>query len=102
MFTSKFCQANILINIPSARLVKWVTESNRPTTIVHDRELEQLLTAGRPHINLPSEQTVSRDVNAYFKKSRERIKQLLKVCSSLNRSITNINNPYSLGPPRTS
>jgi hypothetical protein len=65
-----------------ARIVKWVTENNRPANIVNDRELQELLTAGRPHIKLPSRQTVSRDVNACFRKCRERITQLLQVSSS--------------------
>jgi hypothetical protein len=68
----------MLIVLFRARLVKWVTENNRPTNIVNDRELEQLLTAGRPHIKIPSSTTVSRDIEACFKKCRERIGKLLK------------------------
>jgi hypothetical protein len=62
-----------------ARLVKWITENNRPTNIVNDRELSELLTAGRPHISLPSNVTVARDIHACFTKCRERIRVLLKV-----------------------
>jgi hypothetical protein len=68
----------MLIVSSRARLVKWVTENNRPTNIVNDRELEQLLTAGRPHIKIPSTATLSRDVKACFKKCRERVGKLLK------------------------
>ena len=68
----------MVIVSPRARLVKWVTENNRPTNIVSDRELEQLLTAGRPHIKVPSSDTVSRDVKACFMKCREHIGKILK------------------------
>ena len=68
----------MLIVLSRARLVKWVTENNRPMNIVNDRELEELLTAGRPHIKVPSAATVSRDVKACFKKCCERIGKLLK------------------------
>jgi Tfp pilus assembly protein PilW len=68
-----------LSSASSARLVKWVTESNRPASIINDRELEELMTAGRPHIKLPSRYTLSRDIEACFKKCRVRIATLLKV-----------------------
>jgi hypothetical protein len=62
----------------SARIVKWVTENNRPANIIKDRELRELLTAGRPHIELPSPDTISRDIKASFNKCRERIATLLR------------------------
>ena len=61
-----------------ARLVKWITENNRPTNIVNDWELRDLLTAGRPHINIPSHHTVSRDIKACFDKCHERIAKILR------------------------
>lgn len=64
----------------SAHLVKWITENNRPANIINDWELRDLLTAGRPSIELPSNQTISRDINASFEKCRARISKLLKVC----------------------
>jgi hypothetical protein len=67
-----------LININSAHIVKWVTENNRPTNIVNDRELRELLKAGHPNIEIPSPWTVSRDIHASFKKCRDRISMLLK------------------------
>jgi hypothetical protein len=54
----------------SAHLVKWVTENNRPANIINDCELQDLLTAGRPSVELPSNQTISRDINASFEKCR--------------------------------
>jgi hypothetical protein len=64
--------------IHSARIVKWVTESNRPVSIIKDRELQELLHAGRPHLSIPSPRTVSRDINAAFARCRERIKTILQ------------------------
>jgi len=61
----------------SARIVKWVTENNRPANIIKDCELRELLTAGHPHIELPSPDTISRDIKASFNKCRERIATLL-------------------------
>jgi hypothetical protein len=63
----------------SARLVKWVTENNRPLNIINDRELRNLLTAGRPSIHLPSHDTISRDIKAAFEKCRDRVAKLLQV-----------------------
>jgi hypothetical protein len=55
-----------------------VTENNRPTNIVNDRGLRELLKAGRPNIEIPSVWTVSRDIQASFKKCRDRIAKLLQ------------------------
>ena len=63
----------------SARLVKWVTENNRPLNIINDRELHNLLTAGRPSIHLPSHDTILRDIKAAFEKCRDRVAKLLQV-----------------------
>jgi len=62
----------------SAHLVKWITENNRPANIINDRELRALLTAGRPNIELPSNNTIFRDVKASFEKCRDRIAKLLQ------------------------
>ena len=61
-----------------AHLVKWITESNRPTAIINDRELRMLLTAGRPKLELPSAFTVHCDIRAVFEKCRDRIASLLQ------------------------
>ena len=42
----------------SVRLVKWVTENNHPVNIINDRELRNLLTAGRPSTHLPLDDTI--------------------------------------------
>ena len=55
-----------------------MTESNRPTNILNDRELRELLKAGRPNVEIPSPSTVSRDIHTSFKKCRNRISKLLK------------------------
>ena len=62
----------------SAHLVKWITENNRPANIINDRELRDLLTAGRPNIELPSNNTIFRDIKASFEKCRNRIAKLLQ------------------------
>jgi hypothetical protein len=77
--TSSTSPKDILMYFTSARVVKWVTENNRPANIVNDPELRNLLSAGRPHISIPSPSTVSRDINASFVKCRERVSKLLRV-----------------------
>jgi hypothetical protein len=62
----------------SAHIAKWVAESNRPPTIVSDPEFIELLTTGRPHVKVPSPNTVRRDVKAAYTKCRERITRLLR------------------------
>jgi hypothetical protein len=59
-------------------LVKWITENNRPANIINDHELRDLLTAGRPSVDLLSNNTISRDINTSFEKCQERIAKLLK------------------------
>ena len=61
-----------------AHIAKWVAENNRPANIVSDPELIDLLTTGRPHIKVPSPNTVRRDVKAAYVKCRERITKLLQ------------------------
>jgi len=55
----------------SAHLVKWLTENNQPINIINDRELCDLLTAGRPSIQLPTNPVISNDIHASFEKCRE-------------------------------
>ena len=69
--------SDIHLHNNSAHLVKWITENNRPANIINDRELRELLTAGRPSVDLPSNKTISRDINASFEKCRARITKLL-------------------------
>jgi hypothetical protein len=63
----------------SAHLVKWLTENNRPINIINDRELRELLTAGRPSIQLPTNPTILRDIHMSFEKCQVRIAKLLQV-----------------------
>jgi hypothetical protein len=49
-------------------LFKWLTENNRPINIINDRELRELLTAGRPSIQLPTNPTISCDIHMSFEK----------------------------------
>ena len=86
----------------SARLVKWVTENNRPPNIIHDRELRNLLTAGRPTIHLPSRDTISRDIKAAFEKCQDRVAKLLQVSLILPLFIDFVINCILLGTPRPS
>jgi hypothetical protein len=61
-----------------ARIVKWVTENNRPANIVKDRELIDLFCAGRPQVSIPSPITVGRDIASAFAKCQTRIAKLLQ------------------------
>ena len=64
-------------------LVKWITEYNRPSNIINDQELHELLTAGRPKVELPTRIAISQDIKACFNKCRDSITKLLCVCSRL-------------------
>ena len=61
-----------------ARLVKWIVEDARPVRIARDRELVKLLSAGRPHLVVPSAATITRDIKAVFAASQDKIKKLLE------------------------
>ena len=64
----------------SAHIVKWVTENNRPISIVEDRELCEILTVGRPTLDILSPDTISHDIKASFSKCRTRVMSLLQIC----------------------
>jgi hypothetical protein len=68
-----------------AHIVKWVVESNRPAKIIDDRELRELLSAGRPTLAIPSSTTISRDIKICFEKCQEQIGKLLHVCLFFER-----------------
>ncbi|HEX4019504.1 MAG TPA: hypothetical protein VHX63_00025 [Acidobacteriaceae bacterium] len=80
-----FLHAYLLMTF-RACIVKWVTENNRPASIVGDSELGIIMTAGRPNATVPSVSTVIRDINASFAKSREKIGKLLKVSAKSVKS----------------
>ena len=65
--------------LPSARLIRWITEANWPLKIVQDRQLQDLLTAGRPELKVPGRSTVARDLKAVYERSADRVKKLLMV-----------------------
>ncbi len=64
----------------SAHIVKWVTEINRPISIVKDQELCEIFTIGRPTLDIPSPNTISCDIKASFSKCRMHVASLLQVC----------------------
>ncbi|KAJ2911793.1 hypothetical protein MD484_g8620, partial [Candolleomyces efflorescens] len=68
------------LTYPETRVecVRWVAESMRPASIVGDNGFRRLMKTGRPHMKIPSPQTVSRDVHVIFKNVRARIAELLK------------------------
>jgi len=76
---SKLFYRTVLNPQHSAHLVKWITENNRPVNIINDWELRNLLTAGQPSIELPSNQTLSCDINAPFERCQDHISKLLNV-----------------------
>ncbi|KAJ7190630.1 hypothetical protein GGX14DRAFT_382010 [Mycena pura] len=61
-----------------AHFVRWIAEANRPVRIVEDRELKELLGAGRPGLRIPSRRTVARDLNAAYERCSEHVKDLLE------------------------
>jgi hypothetical protein len=64
-----------------AEIVKWVSESMRPLSVVEDDGFRKLMKTGRPEHYIPSRRTVARDVNQVFKKTRKRIAKMLQVRS---------------------
>ncbi|KAJ7902586.1 hypothetical protein B0H14DRAFT_2329133, partial [Mycena olivaceomarginata] len=65
------------LNSGVACIVCWITEANRPLNIVADRQLQDLLIAGRPELTVPSRSTAARDLKAVYERSAHRIKKLL-------------------------
>ena len=64
-----------------AEIVRWVSESKRPFQIVKDRAFQSLMKTGRPAYQIPSPETVSRDVKKVFVRVRKRIAKMLQVVS---------------------
>jgi hypothetical protein len=67
-------------------LVRWVSKSLRPFSIVNDESFHCLMKTGRPGYYIPSPKTVSRDVKEVFAKTRVRIAKLLRVSTWNNHS----------------
>ncbi|KAJ8462092.1 hypothetical protein ONZ51_g11117 [Trametes cubensis] len=59
-------------------IVRWVSESLRPFSIVDDRGFRELMLTGRPGYKLPSAATVSRDVKEVFARTRNRIAEFFQ------------------------
>lgn len=59
--------------------VRWVTQEQRPFSIVSDLGFRELMRTGRPSHYIPSPATVSRDVRQVFAIARGRIALMLKV-----------------------
>ena len=62
-----------------AEIVRWVSESKRPFSIVEDRGFQALMKTGRPGYYIPSATTVSRDVKKVFVNVRKRMAKMLQV-----------------------
>jgi hypothetical protein len=62
-----------------AVIVKWVSKSMRPFSIVEDDGFKELMKTGRPEYSIPSTRTVARDVNHVFKITRQKISKMLQV-----------------------
>lgn len=62
-----------------AEIVRWVSESVRPFSIVKDRGFKSLMKTGRPEYYLPSQSTVARDARQVFVSSRQRVASILQV-----------------------
>jgi hypothetical protein len=69
----------MLTDIFRAEIVRWVSESVRPFSIVEDRGFLMLMKTGRPEFYIPSASTVSRDVRLVFARARQRIGKMLQV-----------------------
>ncbi|KAJ7803769.1 hypothetical protein B0H14DRAFT_2384262 [Mycena olivaceomarginata] len=61
-----------------AHVARWVAESNRPLNIVADRELKEILCAGRPEVRVPSRRVLGCDLNTAYEQSRGYIEHLLR------------------------
>lgn len=78
-----FSSYDLILSICRAHIARWCAESNRPLKIVDDREFEILMKAGRPGVSIPSQRTVSRDIQSAFEKCRLRIDRILRVRVSI-------------------
>jgi hypothetical protein len=67
---------------PSAEIIRWVAESKRPFQIVNDRGFQSLMKTGRPGYQIPSAETVSRDMKMVYANVRQRIAKMLQVISA--------------------
>ena len=73
------CWHGLIMLMPRAEIVRWVSEDLRPFDIVSDRGFQCLMKTGRPEYYLPHPKTVSRDVRLVFANARKRIAKMLQV-----------------------
>jgi len=69
----------MLLIVYRAEIVRWVSESLQPFSVVEDRGFQSLMKTGRPRYFLPSSSTVSRDVKLVFTRSCKWIAKRLQV-----------------------
>ena len=77
--SSKESHGHAEIILGRAEIVRWVSESIRPFTIVKDRGFQSLMKTGQPKCYIPSPETVSRNVKKVFVQCRQRIATMLQV-----------------------
>ena len=78
-FVTNQYPCNLFNTFCRAVIVRWVSESMRPFSIVSDEGFIFLMKTGRPSYYIPSASTVSRDVKTVFTKVRGRIAKILQV-----------------------
>ena len=68
---------------PSVEIVRWIAESKCPFQIINDRGFQSLMKTGRPGYQIPSAETVSRDMKHVFANVHQHISKMLQVISTL-------------------
>jgi hypothetical protein len=86
-----------LESLDSAEIVKWVTKSIRPFSIVEDEGFNVLMKTGRPNYYIPSRHTVARDVKHVFLSTRRKIAKMLQA-SLLDTKTVKITFPLIIFP----
>ena len=64
---------------PSVEIVRWIAESKCPFQIVNDHGFQSLVKTGRPGYQIPSAETVARDMQEVFDKVHKHIAKMLQV-----------------------
>jgi hypothetical protein len=60
-------------------VVRWVVVNDQPFNVVENNEFKEILTFLRPGINIPSADTVRRDLSENYKISKDVFRQELQV-----------------------
>jgi len=77
--TNNTTLCNLLTVFLGVDIVRYVSGSMRPFTIVIERGFQSLMKTGRPMYYIPSASTVSRDVKEVFIKVRAKVANMLQV-----------------------